>query len=381
MRASPSFAVAVAMGLMALAIAVSPSTASAQSKVWTRGAGAANLNWETPGNWAAAGAPSTAGTQVTFSGSGNAPGVIHITNTSTSGTSVRLGNATVQGGSYNFASGTLFFGGATLTNNGTTSINTLRINSGNILTVSGTGKTTINNLTSSSNVSGGSLLLKGNVLWGGSMINPTNVEVGVGGTLNLSGTYTNTASTLTNTGGVLRGRGDGTYFTSITDGVVLQDDTVGVNPVAPSTTLFIGGPTSFDKIISQDAANNPSGILYAGTLNIDLGPLSSALPGNSLLNLFTFDPLQKNSTFFSVNLTGNTSGPYAGLAFADQGGGVWQTGTTSSGQYFIFDENVGTLSVVGVPEPSTITIAGIGIGMAGWSAWKKRRVAKGPAKK
>jgi len=37
--------------------------------------------------------------------------------------------------------------------------------------------------------------------------------------------------------------------------------------------------------------------------------------------------------------------------------------------------------VVPVPEPSTITIAGIGIGMAGWSAWKKRRVAKGLAKK
>jgi hypothetical protein len=37
--------------------------------------------------------------------------------------------------------------------------------------------------------------------------------------------------------------------------------------------------------------------------------------------------------------------------------------------------------VVPVPEPSTITIAGIGIGLAGWSAWKKRRVAKGLVKK
>ena len=373
MKTLLSFNSAIAMVLTALAIALSPSTASAQSKTWTRGAGAANQSWGTGGNWSPSGAPSTNGTQVTFSSSGNAPGTINIT-----GATVRLGNSVIQGGSYNFASGTLFFGGATLTNNGTTSINTLQINSGNILTVSGTGTTTINNLTSSSNVTKGSLLVKGNVLWGGSMINPTDVEVGVGGTLNLSGTYTNTSSSLTSTGGVLRGRGDGTYFTSYTDGVVFQDDTAGVSPVAPSTTLFIGGPTSFDKIISQDAVSNPAGIIYAGTLNLDLGLLSSALPDSAMLNLFLFDTAQKNGTFSSVNLTGTTSGPYAGLAFADQGGGVWQTGTTSGGQSFIFDENIGTLSVVAVPvpEPSTITIAGIGIGLAGWSAWKKRRLAE-----
>jgi len=33
-----------------------------------------------------------------------------------------------------------------------------------------------------------------------------------------------------------------------------------------------------------------------------------------------------------------------------------------------------------VPEPSTIAFAGIVIGMAGWSAWEKRRLAKVLAK-
>jgi len=369
-----SFTGAVAMGLVALAIAFSPSIASAQTKTWTRGAGASNLSWNTAGNWSPSGAPSTAGTQVTFSSAGNAPGIVNIT-----GSSVRLGNSTVQGGNYNFASGTLFFGGATLSNNGTTNINNLAINSGNILTLAGTGTTTITNLTSSSNVSGGTLLVKGNVLWNGSLGNPTGVEVGVGGNLSLGGAYINTSTTLTNTGGTLTGRGDGTnYMTSLTDGIVLQDDTSGVSPVSPTTTLYIGGQTSFDKLISEDAGGSLSGMTYGGALNVDLGLLSAALPNNSQFPLFTFDPLQKNGTLTTVSLAGTTGGPYDGLSFADQGGGVWQTGVATNGQYLIFDENTGYLVVV--PEPSTIAFAGIGIGMAGWSAWKKRRLARVLAK-
>jgi len=370
-----SFTGAVAMGFMALAIAFSPSIASAQTKTWTRGAGASNLSWNTAGNWSPSGAPSTAGTQVTFSSAGNAPGIVNIT-----GSSVRLGNSTVQGGNYDFASGTLFFGGATLTNNGSTKINNLSINSGNILTIAGTGTTTINNLTSSSAVSGGTLLVKGNVLYGGSLANPTGLEVGKGGTLNLGGTYINTSTTLTNTGGVLRGRGDGsTFMTSLTDGIVFQDDTSGVSPVSPTTTLFIGDATTFDKLISEDASGVKSGISYAGTLNVDLGLVTAALPNNAQLPLFSFDPAQKTGSLSSVSLLNTGSGPYSGLAFADQGGGVWQTGVASNGQYIIFDENTGYLVVV--PEPSTIAFAGIGIGMAGWSAWKKRRLAKVLAKK
>jgi hypothetical protein len=367
-----SFNSAIAMVLTALAIALSPSTASAQTKTWTRGAGAANQSWGTAGNWAPSGAPTSAGTQVTFSSAGNAPGTINIT-----GTTVRLGNSTIQGGSYNFASGTLFFGGATLTNNGTTSINTLQINSGNILTVAGAGTTTISNLTSSSTVSGGTLLVKGDVLWNGSMVNSTSVEVGVNGTLNLGGAYINTSATLTNTGGVLRGRGDGTDFmTSLTDGIVLQDDTSGVSPVSPTTTLFIGGLTSFDKLISEGPSGSSSGISFGGTLNLDLSLLSSALPNNSQFPLFSFDPLQKYGTFFSVSLAGNTSGPYAGLSFADQGGGVWKTDETSSGQYFNFDENTGYLTLANaIPEPSTYGLIGIG---SAFVLWRTRR--KGTAR-
>lgn len=371
MKKTISIPGAFAMGLVALAIAFTSTTASAQTKTWTRGAGATNLSWNTAGNWSPSGAPSTNGTQVTFSSAGNAPGIVNIT-----GSSVRLGNSTIQGGNYNFASGTLFFGGATLTNNGTTNINNLSINSGNILTVAGTGTTTINNLTSSSNVNGGTLLVKGLVNWNGSMANPTGVEVGLGGTLSLGGAYINTSTTLTNTGGLLTGRGDGSsFFTTLTDGFVLQND----NATAPTTTLFIGDGFNFDKVISEDAAGVAAGATFAGTLNVDLGLLTSALPNNAQFPLFTFDTTQKIGSFSTVNLANVAGGPYDSLSFADQGGGVWQTGVATNGQYMIFDENTGYLVVV--PEPSTIAFAGIGIGMAGWSAWKKRRLAKVLAKK
>jgi len=371
MKKMISFTSAFAMGLAALAIAFSCTTASAQTKTWTRGAGATNLSWSNAANWSPSGSPSTAGTQVTFSSAGNAPGIINIT-----GSTVRLGNSTVQGGSYNFAAGTLFFGGATLTNNGTTNINNLSINSGNILTIAGSGVTTINNLTSSSNVNGGTLLVRGDVNWNGSMANNTGVEVGLGGTLNLGGAYINTATTLTNTGGVLKGKGDGSsFFTTLTDGFVMQNDGSGATP---TTTLYIGDATSFDKVISEDVNGAPSGVTFAGDLNVDLGLLASALPNNAQFPLFSFDPAAKIGSFTNVNLANVAGGPYDGLSFADQGGGVWQTGVATNGQYMIFDENSGYLVVV--PEPSTIAFAGIGIGMAGWSAWKKRRLAKVLAK-
>lgn len=371
MKKTISLMSAFAMGLAALAIAFSSTTASAQTKTWTRGAGAANLSWSNANNWSPTGSPATAGTQVTFSSTAPAPGLINIT-----GSTVRLGNSTVQGGNYNFASGTLYFGGATLTNNGTTNINNLSINSGNILTIAGTGTTTINNLTSSSNTNGGTLLVRGNVNWGGSLANPTGVEIGLGGTLTLSNAYINTSTTLTNSGGVLKGKGDGTsYFTTLTDGFVMQNDIGGT---APTTTLFVGDATSFDRVVSEDPNGVASGVTFAGTLNVDLGLLTSALPNNASLPLFSFDQAAKIGSFTSVNLANVSGGPYDGLSFADQGGGVWQTGVASNGQYIVFDENTGYLVVV--PEPSTIAFAGIGIGMAGWSAWKKRRLAKVLAK-
>lgn len=359
------------MGLVALAIAFSSTTASAQSKTWTRSAGANNLNWGTAGNWSPSGAPTTNGTQVTFSSAAPAPGIINI-----SGSSVRLGNSTVQGGTYNFAAGTLYFGNATLTNNGTTSVNNLAINGANTLTIAGTGVTTINNLTSSSSSNSGVLNVKGRVNWSGSMGNNTGVQIDVGGRLTLGGAYINTRSTLTNTGGVLTGKGDGTsFFTTITDGFVMQN---GAGGATPTTTLFIGDELNFDKVVSEDVEGFSSDVTYAGTLNVDLGLVTSALPNQATLQLFKFDPVAKNGSFTNVNLTSVSGGPYDGLSFVSQGGGVWQTGNATNGQYLVFDENSGNLVVV--PEPSTIAFAGIGIGMAGWSAWKRRRLAKVLAK-
>jgi hypothetical protein len=40
-----------------------------------------------------------------------------------------------------------------------------------------------------------------------------------------------------------------------------------------------------------------------------------------------------------------------------------------------FNSATGTLSIIVVPEPAAISLAGIGAGLAGYLVWKRRRTA------
>jgi len=68
-----------------------------------------------------------------------------------------------------------------------------------------------------------------------------------------------------------------------------------------------------------------------------------------------------------------TSTGIAGLSWTKIGDN-WSSGDIGSGKFFQYQNATGELVVV--PEPSTLVFAGVGVAMAGWSAWKKRRLAK-----
>ena len=119
-------------------------------------------------------------------------------------------------------------------------------------------------------------------------------------------------------------------------------------------------------------------VINGGVLTFG-GALQLAITGtyadNTIWNLFTAGAGSSLAGNFSmIAFTGASS--YAGLTFTSGTANpkVWTSTSTGGGQSFTFDASVGTLVIV--PEPGTIIFAGIGIAMAGWSLWKRRRIAR-----
>ena len=365
-------------GISALGlVSVGASGAFAQS-TWT-GSGA-NANWTTSGNWTG-GVPGTNGTvtlpgtptgakyTITLPGS---PGTASISSlTAAAGTTPYQLNTgilnLVDGGSIinsrrNGATpglqvnGTLNLAGSTATVGGATGFS--RLNSvtasasGAVLTLT-SGSTQINTTTGDVGLrvaNGATLVSNGSTLGG-------DVTVQSGGVLKtvglVSGAYlsTNLSNNLT-----LNGGSTTQAFVGDTAGQFVSDNFVS------------GGTTSYGGDLLLNLSNIPAGTLYDSwsTTNI-------------------FDGTTTGS-FSSVTLAAGAPSPYAGLTFTASGGagrGEWVSGTfagmNGETQWLVFQQGTGNLVVV--PEPSTIVFAGVGVAMAGWSAWKKRRLAKVLAKK
>lgn len=122
-------------------------------------------------------------------------------------------------------------------------------------------------------------------------------------------------------------------------------------------------------------------ITLGGDLSVDFASAS----GKALVDFTTFNLFQAAGTlsgnFNSITLTGSLAGGWAGVTgFTESsaGSGLWITTNNSvTGQWLEFTSATGNLVVV--PEPSTMVFAGVGVAMAGFSAWKKRRNAKAKA--
>ncbi len=133
-----------------------------------------------------------------------------------------------------------------------------------------------------------------------------------------------------------------------------------------------------DSVTMVSDTYAPTTITYGGELSLNLGGV-----GTDLFESWTATQIftgAKSGSFSSVTLAGASS-PYSGLTFG-RVGTEWVSGTfagyNGETQWLVFSETNGNLVVV--PEPSTIVFAGVGVAMAGWSAWKKRRLSKVLAK-
>ncbi len=109
---------------------------------------------------------------------------------------------------------------------------------------------------------------------------------------------------------------------------------------------------NYDQLAQQGGS-----LTYGGALELNFSN-TNPFADNSTFNLFAGFGSTSGS-LASVSTIG--SGLYANLSFTSAGDGKWYSGSTSNGQYLLFDPANGNLVVV--PEPSTWLLAAAGLGI------------------
>ena len=308
--------------------------------------GAGTMRWNLgSGGFAAFGATRT----VTLSGTPSVTGTWGATNFIPNDKSLLLSHTT--------ADATLVFAnGINLGGSGTTRTIDVRDGSADVdgrmsNTLSGsanlqkTGLGTLD-LTGNNTYLGTTSINAGRLLVNGNQSSATGtMTVGAGATLGGSGTI---GSSLTTVSGFLTPGSSGTNAGLLTASAL----TLGSTSL---TQINVDGQV---RGSSYDAVNVSNALAYGGALQFLMPTVVSG----------TYDIFDMTSS--SGDLTA-VSGTFGGTLFNFTGpsSGVW-TASLGSGTTATFTQSSGELVIV--PEPGTIVLAGLGIGLGGFAAWRRR---------
>ena len=323
--------------LLVLAIVIAPVLHASTTYTWT---GTTNSNWNNSGNWSPSGIPTTgdalifpsgiSGTKLTMNNDISSGSFTSITFNASAGAYILSGNAfTLTGGSTaitaNNASNTMTINNnltfttaaptITSTSGGSLTLAGTINNSGYLITVAGTGTTTMSNVISGT---------------GGLYINTALDNVTVA-----SGVNTFTGVVTINMGGLRitnsSGLGSGTKQTSMTNGTLgqpsLRLDGSGGAISLPSTLTFLTSVcTGTNGGFINEAGNNT----IAGNFNLTSGGGATRfmVNGGTLTVSGTLTPSQ---TSRAIILDGSGNGTISGIyadggltpALTMQGSGTW----------------------------------------------------------